>query len=114
MPTSAAYQFVRPFLGRAEASVSFHALQRGTALLFELVLAAVAVAGFVLMRRRRPSAAITFAGLVLAVALVLLFTVAPVLSGLVATTALLMGVCLWAEAMRLIVGLSRRSSVAGA
>lgn len=100
-PATADYQFVKPFLGRAEAALSFRPLSRQTAMLIELGLAACVLIGYVLIRTRRPSTAITFGGVALAVALAVLLAGSPSVATLFASTVLAMAACLGGEAIHL-------------
>jgi tetratricopeptide (TPR) repeat protein len=97
-PDTSSYGFVKPFLGRAEATVSFRALSRQTAMLIELALAACALLGYLVIRALRRTAAVSFAGGALALAAALYLVSSPPVATLFASTALAMSLCLTGEA----------------
>jgi tetratricopeptide (TPR) repeat protein len=97
-PDTSSYGFVKPFLGRAEATVSFRALSRQTAMLIELALAACALLGYLVIRALRRTAAMSFAGGALALAVALYLVSSPPVATLFASTALAMSLCLTGEA----------------
>ncbi|KPK59858.1 MAG: hypothetical protein AMK73_08430, partial [Planctomycetes bacterium SM23_32] len=100
-PVTASYLFVKPFLGRAEADVSFHALKGGTAMLAEMLLAVAAVAAYLALRGRRPGTAVHFAGAALVLAVALHVWASPTVGAMFAATAWAAGACLVAEAVGL-------------
>jgi len=101
VPDTADYQFVKPFLGRAEAELSFRPLSRRAAMLIELMLATLALIAYVAIRSRWPASAVPFGGIVLAAALVLLLASPASVATLFASTVLAMGACLAAELLGL-------------
>ncbi len=101
VPQTADYQFVKPFLGRADAELSFRTLSRQAAMLIELALAALALVAYVAIRSRRPSSAMPFGGAVLVAALLFLLAGSASVATLFASTALAMAACLAGEMLRL-------------
>jgi len=97
-PDTSSYDFVKPFLGKAEATVSFRPLSRDAAMLTELALAVCALLGFLVIRALHPAAAVGFAGGALALALALYFASSAPVATLFASTALAMALCLAGEA----------------
>jgi tetratricopeptide (TPR) repeat protein len=100
-PATASYRFVKPFLGRAEATVSFNAVKRAAALLAELLLAAAAVAAYLALRAWRPSAAVHFAGAALALTVAVQIWASAATGAVFAASGWAMGVCLAATAVGL-------------
>jgi tetratricopeptide (TPR) repeat protein len=106
-PDTSSYDFVKPFLGKAEATVSFRALSRRTAMLIELALTVCALLGFMAIRAWRRAAGVGFAGGALAVAVALYLASSPSVATLFASTALAMALCLAGEAVCLGVNMIR-------
>ncbi len=108
-PKTVSYEFVKPFVGRASAAVSFLAVRRGAGLATELALAAVALAAFILIRRASQRRAVSFAGAGLLVALAALLAAPPTVAGVFAGAALVTGACLAWEAIETSVSRIRRT-----
>ncbi len=106
-PAGVSYDFVKPFLGRADATLSFRVLSTGSVMLLELALAVVALAGYGLVRRRAPQATVApragagYAAVVLAVSIAALWAAPVTYAPAFGAAALAMGVCLAAEVIRL-------------
>ena len=100
-PASVSYEFVKPFLGRADATLSFRVLRIGSVMLLELLLAAAALVGYGLVRRRAPAAGAAYAAVVLAVAVAGIAAAPATFASAFGAAALTMGVCLAAEVIHL-------------
>jgi len=98
-PETVSYEFVKPFLGRAGAALSFRVVPAGALVLLELLLAALALVGYGLMRRRSAASAASVAAAALLVTVALLVGAPPAVASLFGATALAMAVCLAAELM---------------
>ncbi len=99
-PAGVSYDFVKPFLGRAEATLSFRVLRTGSVMLLELALAAAALLGYGLLRRRAPQSGAGYAAVLLAVSVVALAAAPAAYASAFGAAALAMGACLAAELIR--------------
>jgi prepilin-type processing-associated H-X9-DG protein len=100
-PATVSYEFVKPFLGRAEASVSFRVLRTGSVMLLELLLALAALAGYALVRRRAPNAGAGYAAVALGLSFAAMAAAPATFASAFGAVALAMGVCLAAEVIYL-------------
>jgi type II secretory pathway pseudopilin PulG/tetratricopeptide (TPR) repeat protein len=108
-PDTSSYDFVKPFLGKAEATVSFRPLSRQAAMLIELALAVCAVIGYLVIRALRPAGAVGFAGGALALAVALYFASSPPIATFFVSTAFAMALCLAGEAASIGVSMIRQN-----
>jgi hypothetical protein len=108
VPETVSYQFVKPFLGRAGAALSFLAVNRQVGRGAELALAAALLLAFIAARRASLSRAVSVAGAGFAIALAVLLAAPPVLGGVFAGAALVGGACLAWEMLETSVTQMRR------
>jgi hypothetical protein len=98
-PKTVAYEFTKPFVGRAQARVSFVPVPRRTRMLTELALSILALAAFAIARRHARGRAVSLAGGVLLLSLACLAAVPGAFAVVLGGPALVMGVCLGTEAL---------------
>jgi tetratricopeptide (TPR) repeat protein/type II secretory pathway pseudopilin PulG len=97
-PPTAGFVFIKPFLGRAVAEVSFRPVYLAMLHGAELALALIAVLAYILVRIRSQQAAVTLAGTGMCIFLAACFAVPQPFGGVFCLAGVLLGLCLGLEA----------------
>jgi hypothetical protein len=100
---AAAYQFAKPFLGRADAELRFRVVGRGAVLCLEMLLACAALTAYLAVRRRTASGSAAFGAGALLVAATVAASTTGWLASIPAATVVVMVACLAGEAVALLV-----------